>query len=249
MKKILVIGPRNRIEEFQQLELQDAEVSYLDQFYLDYERMTIALEEIPSPEDEFFIDNPEPGSYDIIIDLALDRHSKNLDWYVENEVKMVIGCAVVKSLGEIVNEMAFDMEGLALFGMNALPTFINRKRLELSVYDGKQEQLEKAMEALGIDYEVVEDRVGMVTPRIICMIINEACFVLQEGTADVPAVDQAMKLGTNYPMGPFEWAEKMGIENVYAVVEALRNETGDGKYKMAPLLKSYHLKDKLFYPG
>jgi 3-hydroxybutyryl-CoA dehydrogenase len=87
----------------------------------------------------------------------------------------------------------------------------------------------------------------MVTPRIVCMIINEACFVLKEGTAGISEVDQAMKLGTNYPHGPFEWADKIGIHNVFDVLEALHADMNEEKYKMAPLLRQYYLRDQSFY--
>jgi 3-hydroxybutyryl-CoA dehydrogenase len=55
------------------------------------------------------------------------------------------------------------------------------------------------MKKLDWKYIQVEDRVGMVTPRVIFMIINEACCTLQEGTASMKDIDTSMKLGTNYP--------------------------------------------------
>lgn len=103
------------------------------------------------------------------------------------------------------------------------------------------------MKTLGMEYELVNDEIGMVTPRIVSMIINEACFVLGEGTAEVEAVDQAMKLGTNYPKGPFEWADAIGIENVFHLLESLHIATGDGKYKIAPRLRRHHERYEKFY--
>lgn len=247
MNKVLVIGPRARLDEFQQLELKNAEVSYMDQFYVDLEQVDIPFDDIEKPDDEYFIDDFDISTYNVIFDLALDDNPENLDLYMENENQIVIGCAVKQSLGEMVYESAYDFD-CKIFGMNALPTFIKRSRMELSLYDqADRADLDSLMESLGMDYEVVADRVGMVTPRIICMIINEACFVLQEGTADVAGVDQAMKLGTNYPHGPFEWAEAIGLFNVYGVVKGLQDDTGEEKYKVAPLLKEYFLKGKNFY--
>ena len=69
------------------------------------------------------------------------------------------------------------------------------------------------------------------------MIINEAYFTVQEGTAEKDAIDQAMKLGTNYPHGPFEWAEMIGLENVLDLLEAVYADTRDERYKVCPLLK------------
>lgn len=246
MKKIIAIGPRGRLEDFQQLPLQNVELHLLDQFYLDLEEIEIPLDDITEPDDEFYIRDVDFSDYDVVFDLALDENPENLDFYVEHQVNTIIGCAVKMSLGEIVSEMAYEPD-FHLFGINALPTFLNRSRLEVSLYDGEAEVLSGLIQEMGMEFDIVDDRVGMVTPRIVCMIINEACFVLQEGTADVAAVDQAMKLGTNYPHGPFEWAELIGIQNVFEVLQAIKEDTGEEKYKMAPLLKTYYLKNKLFY--
>ena len=125
---------------------------------------------------------------------------------------------------------------------------LHRNLLECSVYrDEERPILENTLQELGLDFEIVKDRIGMVTPRIVCMIINEACFVLKEGTADIAGVDRAMKLGTAYPRGPFEWADAIGIENVHHVLEAMQEESGEEKYKLAPLLKQYFYRRKKFY--
>lgn len=247
MKKVLVIGPRARLDEFRELELKNATVDLLDQFYVDLDQVDIPFDEIETPQDEYYIEGYELGSYDVVFDLALDDNPENLDLYVENEDQIVIGCAVKKRLCELIFNSGYGF-GTKFFGMNALPTFINRPRMELSLYnEDDRELLLSTMAEIGIAAEIVQDRVGMVTPRIVCMIINEACFVLQEGTAGIPDVDQAMKLGTNYPHGPFEWADSIGIHNVYGVVHGMRVDTGEEKYKVAPLLKEYFLKEKNFY--
>ncbi|MBA3648553.1 MAG: hypothetical protein H0W62_08385 [Chitinophagales bacterium] len=102
-------------------------------------------------------------------------------------------------------------------------------------------------EKLKWSYLRVEDRVGMVTPRVIMMIINEACFTLQEGTASKEDIDKAMKLGTNYPFGPFEWCDRIGIKQVYETLEAIWNDTHDERYKICPLLKTRYFRKESFY--
>jgi 3-hydroxybutyryl-CoA dehydrogenase len=87
----------------------------------------------------------------------------------------------------------------------------------------------------------------MVTPRVIFMIINEACYTLQEGTADMKDIDTSMKLGTNYPFGPFEWADNIGIKHVYETIETMYSDTHDERYKVCPLLKTKYLKGETFY--
>lgn len=88
---------------------------------------------------------------------------------------------------------------------------------------------------------IVDDRVGMVTPRVISMIINEAYYVVQEGTASREDIDLAMKSGTNYPYGPFEWIRRIGIKHIYEVLEAVYEDTKDERYKICPLLKKEYL--------
>jgi 3-hydroxybutyryl-CoA dehydrogenase len=136
----------------------------------------------------------------------------------------------------------------SIFGMNAFPTFIDRPVVELSLRNGRDfDELADLMDDLGLKYEIVEDRIGMVTPRVVCMIINEAAFTYGEGTAGVEEIDQAMKLGTNYPQGPFKWADMIGIGNVVAVVGSMLIDSGDGKYKIAPALKAAMLNNTRFY--
>jgi 3-hydroxybutyryl-CoA dehydrogenase len=119
---------------------------------------------------------------------------------------------------------------------------LNRDLLEVSVrVEADSSELQRISELLQTDFVVVADRVGLVTPRVICMIINEAYYTVQEGTATKMDIDIAMKLGTNYPLGPFEWAKKIGIENVYHVLDAVYQDTKDERYKICPLLKKEYL--------
>lgn len=247
MKNVLVIGTRRRLDEFRNVKLENATISYLDQFYLEMDQMDLPIEEMEKPQDEYYIDQVNIATYDIVFDLALDEHPENLDHYVGNVNQVVIGGAVKITLAQMVAESGYELE-CKLFGMNALPSFLDRAVFEMSILAPEDSQLlAKTMQELGREFELVDDRIGMVTPRIVCMIINEACFVLKEGTAEIADVDQAMKLGTNYPHGPFEWADLMGLHNVYDVVKALREDTGEEKYKMAPLLKQYYYREQNFY--
>lgn len=128
------------------------------------------------------------------------------------------------------------------FGFNGMPTLFNKELLEVSAYRSDSvDQLKKIMAALNTDFQIVDDRVGMVTPRVICMIINEAYFTVQEKTASREDIDIAMKLGTNYPFGPFEWCQRIGIKNVYELLEAMYEDTHDERYKICPLLKREYL--------
>ncbi len=97
------------------------------------------------------------------------------------------------------------------------------------------------MRELGWEYESVKASAGLVTPRTVAMIINEAYFTAEEGTASREDIDVSMKLGTNYPFGPFEWCSRIGIRNVYEVLRAVHAETGNERYRAsASLEKEYN---------
>jgi 3-hydroxybutyryl-CoA dehydrogenase len=184
--------------------------------------------------------------YDVIFDLDFDAKHDQLKYYARAE-GVVIVSAAKQQLARAVHDYGKNMD-FVLAGMNCIPTLINRDLAEISIYDpadtGKVETL---MGRLGWKYRIVEDRVGMVTPRIIFMIINEACYTVQEGTATMKDIDIAMKLGTSYPYGPFEWADRIGIKHVYETLQAVYKDTHDERYKICPFLKTKYLKGEGFY--
>ncbi len=81
---------------------------------------------------------------------------------------------------------------------------------------------------------VVPDEPGFISARILAMIINEAWFALGENVSTKNEIDTAMKLGTNYPLGPFEWGEKIGEKNILNLLKKLSQT--NKKYLPAPLL-------------
>lgn len=181
------------------------------------------------------------SDYDVIFDFILDEDPLQAELFADEGSAIVFVNTAKISLVEISN--MFDHNGkTTLFGFAGLPTLINRGVLEVSVLNKTDEAiLSRTCHALETRYQLVEDRIGLVTPRIICMIINEAYYTVQEGTATRDDIDKAMKLGTNYPYGPFEWCERMGVHNVFEVLEAVYNDTRDERYKVCPLLKREYL--------
>ena len=174
---------------------------------------------------------------DLIFDFKIEYEKSQMEVY-RNLSNVIIFLNTAKisllQLGAVVDNQI----NCSIYGFAGLPTFLNRELLEVSLYKQDQEVvLEEICKQLGTLFQLVDDRVGLVTPRVICMIINEAYYTLEEGTASRTDIDLAMKLGTNYPLGPFEWSQKIGIKHVYELLEAVYKDTGDERYKICPLLK------------
>lgn len=220
--EIVVIGSLDRIEEFKAKHTEQT-VQYLN-------------------IDEGF-SQIDLTKFDVIFDLNLDEATNR--FYLYKDLNVILIAGAVKTQLASYQFLFPDMQ-CQLFGMNTLPSFINREKVELSALDTeKKEQLNDLINFLSWDIEWVEDRVGMVTPRVIFMIINEAFYTLQEGTATKTDIDLGMRLGTNYPQGPFEWLALVGIKNVYETLLALYEDTKEERYKICPMLKTTYLKEAL----
>lgn len=181
----------------------------------------------------------KPGvaqSFNLIMDLDLDLHPEKLSLYASLTNRPVMCCAVRRSLAEITAFTGIEPE-CTLIGVNFLPGFLDRTHLEISTLRTHDaDTVENICNTFGMSYTLVSDRVGMVSPRILCMIINEAAFLLQEKGATQKGIDTAMMLGVNYPKGPLAWADEIGIQNVVMVLQSVHRETGDDRYRVCPLL-------------
>lgn len=128
-----------------------------------------------------------------------------------------------------------------LVGFGALPPLAKGNLIELAAgLQTDPSTLGKAksfFENLGLQTAIVEDSVGLVLPRIVCNLVNEAAFALMENVAQPHDIDTAMKLGTNYPHGPLGWGDLIGLDVVLAVLRGLYEEYGEDRYRPAPLLK------------
>ena len=184
---------------------------------------------------------PLLGGDGIVFDFMIHEHPHQIRIYADTTRTVFLNTACA-NLSNLVHAAGTPLKVL-FFGFNGLPTFLSCPALEVALFrSSDRAQLQALADTLDFGFHVVEDRVGLVTPRVVSMIINEAYFTAEEKTATREDVDLAMKLGTNYPYGPFEWCERIGIRHIYQLLEALHAETKDDRYRVCPLLKAEYQK-------
>jgi 3-hydroxybutyryl-CoA dehydrogenase len=132
-----------------------------------------------------------------------------------------------------------------LVGIAALPTFIDKPFIEVAptIYSPKEtlNVVSRFFLTMEKGIEIVQDRIGMVLPRILCQVINEAAFAITDDIAAPEDIDKVLTLGMQFPLGPFQWAENIGLDQVYAVLAALQHDLQEERYRIAPILKQMAL--------
>ncbi|MCB0311510.1 MAG: 3-hydroxybutyryl-CoA dehydrogenase, partial [Bdellovibrionales bacterium] len=108
----------------------------------------------------------------------------------------------------------------------------------LQTSDETYEKSKDCMEKLGKTTVLGVDSAGFIVNRILCPMINEAIYLLQEGVK-AEDIDSAMMLGTNQPMGPLTLADFVGLDTLLFILRILHNELGEDKYRPCPLLVKY----------
>jgi 3-hydroxybutyryl-CoA dehydrogenase len=108
----------------------------------------------------------------------------------------------------------------------------------LETSDETAEVIQQVAEQMGKETVVVNEFPGFVTSRISALVGNEAFYMLQEGIGTPEEIDKAIKLGLNYPMGPFELADLVGLDTRLNNLKYLHEKLGE-KYRPAPLLEQY----------
>jgi 3-hydroxybutyryl-CoA dehydrogenase len=138
----------------------------------------------------------------------------------------------------LVNAVAFSTKSIGqnFIRINAWPGFLQRHLTELALPASIDEKtIATIFDQLGWQYRIVPDIPGMITARILAMIINEAFYTWGSGVSSREEIDTAMRLGTNYPLGPFEWSEKIGLKRIYELLKELGRT--DDRYTIAPALE------------
>jgi len=165
----------------------------------------------------------DAGGY---LDLCFEMNKERIDALSVLLPSPVIVNAVVPTLEEI---------GQPFVRINGWPGFLSRPLAEIALKKGEHDQrIRLLLESFSWSFKQVPDTTGMVSARILAMIINEAYYTLEENISTEAEIDTAMKLGTNYPHGPFEWARMIGLEKVHALLRRLRQT--DPRYTISAAL-------------
>lgn len=166
--------------------------------------------------------------FDVCIDLLFDNAGERMRQLKASAAPVIMVNAVNDTLQQI---------GEGIVRLNGWPTFLKRPVAEASC--NNEPMKEKAADIFarfGRKVEWVPDIPGFITSRVVAAVINEAYFALEENVSSKEEIDIAMKLGTNYPYGPFEWSRKIGLKNIHSLLMQLSAE--QKRYKPAALLNT-----------
>jgi 3-hydroxybutyryl-CoA dehydrogenase len=174
------------------------------------------------------------GMPDLLVDALVGRTVDEALAALERTATTTAILCVDGSLAEL------DSGGGAV-GFHVLPPLSEARVVELtrSAYttDTSAREVESFFRALGKHVEWVGDAPGLVLGRIVCQLVNEACFAITAGIGSASDIDTAMRLGYNYPRGPLEWADLIDLDHVLVMLDALFDERHEERYRASPLLR------------
>lgn len=168
-----------------------------------------------------------PPGTTIVCDLLFENEASRVAALAQWLPRPVIIHSVTATLAQI---------GHPFIRLNAWQGFLQHPILEIAALPEQQTAARQVFDQLGWKYRFVADIAGFVSARVIAMIINEAWFTVGDGISTREEIDTAMKSGTSYPYGPFEWGEKIGLQNIGRLLTAMR--ASDSRYEIAPALQA-----------
>jgi 3-hydroxybutyryl-CoA dehydrogenase len=175
----------------------------------------------------------------IVEDVHIKREVfKKLDSICSEDVILASNTSSL-SISKIAEGLNHPERVLGLHFFNPIP-----KMKLVEIIKGKQtseEALERSrqfVKRLNKDPVIVEDTSGFIVNRILFIMINEACHMVDNGVAKVEDIDKAMKLGANYPMGPFELADLIGLDLCLEIIENLNKSSRGKEFEPSKILKN-----------
>lgn len=166
-----------------------------------------------------------PADADVLFDLLFDGSKERSGRLKTFLPRPVFINAVILTLSDIQEPF---------IRINAWPGFLKRNITEITALPAQEAHVKEVLGWLNRQYKLVPDWPGMVSARVIASIINEAWFTFGDGVSTREEIDIAMKAGTNYPYGPFEWADRIGMEQIIELLNKLSST--DKRYQPAPAL-------------
>lgn len=183
------------------------------------------------------------SSADLIIEAATENPELKLKIFREMDEKARPGAILASntssiSITKIAGVTKRPEKVIGMHFMNPVPLM---KLVEiirgLGTSDQTTIEIMEVCRSMGKQPVEANDAPGFISNRILCPMINEAIFALQEGIGTPEAIDNVMKLGMNHPMGPLTLCDLIGLDVVLSVMEVLQRDFGDDKYRPAYLLR------------
>jgi 3-hydroxybutyryl-CoA dehydrogenase len=185
------------------------------------------------------------GQCDIVIEAATEKEDVKREIFrklVPNLTKDAIIATNTSSISITRLAAATDRPGrfIGMHFMNPVPVMTLVELIRgIATEEGTFQTVRDIAVRLGKTPVAAEDFPAFIVNRILLPMINEAVYTLYEGVGSVDAIDTAMKLGANHPMGPLELADFIGLDTCLSVMQVLYEGLADSKYRPCPLLVKY----------
>jgi 3-hydroxybutyryl-CoA dehydrogenase len=188
---------------------------------------------------------------DLVIEAAIENMSLKKEIYRELDATLKADAILATNTSSLsITEIAASTKrpdkviGMHFFNPAPVMALIEVIR-GIATSDATYQAVMEFSKSLGKTPVTVDEAPGFVVNRILIPLINEGVCVLSEGTASAEDIDTAMRLGANHPMGPLALGDLVGLDVTLAIMEVLYSETGDSKYRPAPLLRKMVRSGKL----